>query len=121
MPIVEIEIILRTNEVIRQGLASELADELGDIFRSPRGGTWIRLHILSAAQYAENDGTPGGVYPVFVTIIKSKLPSHEEMQKEAEKITGVVAQICSRPSENVHVIYQPEGQGRVAFGGKLVL
>jgi hypothetical protein len=37
MPIVEVEIILRPGESIPDGIASELADELGRIFGSPRG------------------------------------------------------------------------------------
>lgn len=121
MPIVDIEVVLRSNETIRDDMVSELADELGAIFHSARGGTWIKVHSLPANQYAENGGTPDGVYPVFVTIIKSTLPSLEDMQKEVERITGAVAQICRRPSENVHVIYQIEAKGRVAFGGKLIL
>jgi len=120
MPIVDIEIVLRTNEAIREELVSELADELGEIFHSSPGETWVKVQMLAADHYAENGGTPDGVYPVFVTIIKSKLSSIEEMQNDVAKITGAVAQICGRPSENIHVIYQPEGRGRVAFGGKLV-
>ena len=120
MPIVEIEIVLRSDEAIRQEMGSDLADEFGDIFHSPHGGTWIKARGLPADQYAENGGTPAGVYPLFVVVMRSILPSLEEMQNEAAKITGAVAQICGRPSENVHVIYQPEGRGRVAFGGKLV-
>jgi len=120
MPIVDIEIVLRPNEAIREDMASELADELGEIFQSSPGRTWIKVHLLSAAQYAENGGRLEGVYPVFVTLMKSELSLMEEMQKEVAKITGAVAQICGRPSENVHVIYQPEARGRVAFGGEIV-
>ena len=121
MPIVDVEIVLGPKETIREEMVSELADELGDIFQSSPGGTWIKVRLLPANQYAENGGRPEGVYPVFVTVMKSELPSLEEMQNELAQITGAVAQICGRPSEIVHVIYQPEGRGRVAFGGKLVL
>lgn len=120
MPIVDIEIVLRVNEAIREEMVSELADELGDIFHSSPGKTWVKVHLLAADQYAENGGRPDGVYPVFVTVMKSEFPSLEEMQNEVTKITGAVAQICGRPSENIHVIYQPEAGGRVAFGGKIV-
>lgn len=120
MPIVDLEIVLQENESLRNELASELADELADIFHSPSRGTWIKVRGLPANQYAENGGTPTGVYPVFVAIIKSTLPLAEEMQKEVERITGAVAQLCNRSSENVHVIYQPEARGRLAFGGKIV-
>ena len=121
MPIVDIEIVLMANEAIREEMVSELADELGEVFHSSPGRTWIKVHPLLANQYAENGGRPEGVYPVFVTVMKSELPLLEEMQKEVAKITGAVAQICGRPAENVHVIYQPEARGRVAFGGKIVL
>jgi len=120
MPIIDVEIVLRSNESIREEVVSELANELGEIFHSSPGQTWIKLHPLSADQYAENGGTPDGVYPIFVTVMKSKLSSFEEMQKEVAKITGAIAQICGRPSDNIHVIYQPAGRGRVAFGGTIV-
>ena len=120
MPIVDIEIVLRANETLRKDMVSELADELGNIFHSPSGGTWVKVHCLPAERYAENGGTPTSVYPIFVTIIKSALPAPAEIQQEVEWITGSVAQICDRPSENVHVIYQSEGRGRVAFGGKII-
>ena len=120
MPIVDIEIVLRANEATRQEMASELANELGEIFHSSPGGTWVKVHPLAADQYAENGGRLEGICPIFVTVMKSELASFEELQEEVLRITGVVAQICGRPSENVHVIYQPEGKGRVAFGGKLV-
>jgi phenylpyruvate tautomerase PptA (4-oxalocrotonate tautomerase family) len=120
MPIVDIEIVLRANESIREEVVSELANELGEIFHSSPGETWIKIHPLSADQYAENGGTPDGIYPIFVTVMKSKLASFEETQKEVAKITGAVAQICGRPSDNIHVIYQPAGRGRVAFGGKII-
>lgn len=121
MPIIDIEIVLRANESIGEEVVSELADELGEIFHSSPGETWIKVHPLSADQYAENDGTLDGIYPIFITVMKSKLSSFEERQKEVANITGAVAQICGRPSDNVHVIYQPAGRGRVAFGGKIVL
>ena len=121
MPIVNVEIVLREDEILPKNLAIELADELGELFHSPARGTWVKIHSLHVDQYAENGGVPPGVYPIFVTIVKAELPAVEVMQREVEKVTGAVAQICNRPSENVHVIYEPEARGRVAFGGKLVL
>ena len=119
MPIVEIEIVLKPNEVIQGITVEELADQLGGIFNSPKGTTWIKVRHLERDRYSENGGTPDGVFPVFVSVLKSILPSRDEMKKEVEMITGAVAQICERPSGNVHVIYLPEGRGRVAFGGQL--
>lgn len=70
--------------------------------------------------YEENGGKEIGVYPVFVSVIKSKLPAIDKLQIEVEKITSAVAQICGRPSTLVHVIYEPQGRARVAFGGKVL-
>lgn len=39
MPIVEVEIVRKPSEDLRDGVASELADGLGRIFDSPGGGT----------------------------------------------------------------------------------
>lgn len=120
MPIIEIEIVLKPNEILRDKMASEFADRLGEIFGSPKGGTWVKLYSLPESQYAENGGKEEGAYPVFVSVLKSKLPTHEDMQFEVERIASAVAQICERPPTLVHVIYEPEGSGRVAFGGKLI-
>jgi hypothetical protein len=120
MPIVDVEIVLKRGESLRKEIVIELANELGEIFQSPGGGTWLKIRELPDDRYAENDGTAEGLYPIFVSIIKSRLPDFDEMQKEVESMTGAVAQICGRSSENVHVIYQPEGRGRVAFGGRIV-
>jgi phenylpyruvate tautomerase PptA (4-oxalocrotonate tautomerase family) len=69
MPIVDIEIVLRANEVIRQEIISELADELGDIFHLSPGKTWVKIQPLAADQYAESGGMSGDVYPLFVTVV----------------------------------------------------
>lgn len=120
MPIVDVEIVLRPGEALRQEMAAELADELGEVFRSPRGGTWVKLRGLPVDHYAENGGRPAEVHPVFISVLKAKFPEAAEMEMEVARITGAVAQICGRPSENVHVMFQPQAQGRVAFGGKIV-
>lgn len=120
MPIVDIEIVLKRGETLRKEIVTELANEIGEIFQSPEGRTWLKVRELPEDRYAENGGTAEGLYPIFVSILKSRLPDADEMQKEMERITGTVAQICGRSSENVHVIYQPEGKGRVAFGGRIV-
>ena len=120
MPIIDIEIVLKPNEPIPKEIVPELADQLGEIFDSPKGGTWVKVNGLDDHQYHENGRKEEGVYPIFVSVLKSRLPPAEDMQNEVKKITEAVAHICKRSSENVHVIYEPEGRGRIAFGGKLV-
>ena len=119
MPIVDVEIVLKENETIPENLSSNFANELGRIFNSPSNSTWVKVRGLSAHQYAENGETRKDVLPVFVRVIKSKILKGE-IQKEAEQIAVVVANICDRPAENIHIIYEPDGSGRVAFGGKLI-
>jgi hypothetical protein len=120
MPIVDLEIILKPEESIPSELASELADELGRIFGSPRNGTWLKVRGTPEVFYAESGGKEEGVYPVFVSVLKAQLPDVAEMPAEVDAIIAAVAQICKRPHSLVHVIYQPQGKGRVAFGGKIV-
>jgi phenylpyruvate tautomerase PptA (4-oxalocrotonate tautomerase family) len=119
MPIVEIEIVLRPNESLRNGLPQELADALGAALDGPPGSTWVKLHTLAEEHYAESGGALTDIHPVFVSILKSALPAPEQMQIEIEAVADAVARLCDRPRENVHVLYEPEGRGRVAFGGRL--
>jgi phenylpyruvate tautomerase PptA (4-oxalocrotonate tautomerase family) len=121
MPIVDIEIVLKSNETLRESLAADIANELGEIFNSSRGGTWVKLHELPSDKYAENDEVQNSVHPIFVKIIKAHLPDNIKLQDESQKISNAVAKICGRPSENVHIIFESKGAGRVAFGGKLIL
>jgi hypothetical protein len=80
----------------------------------------VKLHGLPANLYAENGEEQTSIYPVFVKIIKSTLPNITKLQDEANRISIAVANIVERPAENVHVIFEPDGTGRVAFGGKLL-
>lgn len=120
MPIVDVEIVLKPEETLREKTVSELADQLGEIFGSSKNGTWLKVHGIPSNHYAENGGKEEGVYPIFVSVLKSKLPHPDEMQKEVDAITGAVATTCNRSASLVHIIYLPEGKGRVAFGGKIV-
>jgi phenylpyruvate tautomerase PptA (4-oxalocrotonate tautomerase family) len=120
MPIVDIEIVLRPGESLPGDVAAALADNLGRIFGSPQNGTWVKVRVIPDLYYAENGGKEAGVYPVFVSILKANVPDSEEMQREVGAITAAVAQICTRAPELIHIVYQPEGKGRVAFGGRIV-
>ena len=121
MPILEIEIVARPGESLSPGLAAEIADRAAEILDSRPGGTWARLRTLPAEAYAENGGgPPDGVYPVFVTVLKSRLPAQDELAHEAEALAAAIGQAANRPQENVHILYLPEGLGRVAFGGRLL-
>lgn len=120
MPILDVQIVLRPRESIRPKLAAELAKRAGEIFKSPQGSTWVKVHAIAATNYAENDGGPTLVYPVFVSVLKARMPSPDQLKSEVEQLTKAVARACTRPEENVHILYLPEGAGRVAFGGRIV-
>ena len=120
MPLVDVEIVLKPQETIPDAIASELADQLGQIFGSPSNGTWVKVRGIDEFSYAENGGKEEGVYPVFVTILKAELPDRITLQTEVDAVSAAVSQICQRPPHLVHVIYQPDGKGRVAFGGRIV-
>jgi phenylpyruvate tautomerase PptA (4-oxalocrotonate tautomerase family) len=122
VPIITIQIVVSNNEnSFSAELLAQLADGLGSIFNSNAGGTWVKLEYLDRSHYAEN-GTlmDENIQPTFVEILKRTLPDQEALAFEAEQIAAKVAHVLSRPPENVHIIYLPPGEGRVAFGGKLL-
>ena len=57
---------------------------------------------------------------MFVFVLKARLPPLAERQREVAQLTEVIARACRRPPENVHILYLPEGSGRMAFGGQIV-
>jgi phenylpyruvate tautomerase PptA (4-oxalocrotonate tautomerase family) len=119
MPILDVEIVVRPGEQFDSDLAAELADRSGQIFGSPPGNTWVKVRFIAPENYAENDSQEE-LFPVFVSILKARLPLAGDLQAEIAQLTGTIAQICDRPQENVHIFYLPPGAGRVAFGGQLL-
>ncbi len=122
MPILEIEILKRSPEdSLSKATVQELADAAGRILDTSVGRTWVKVRDLPISQYAENDcQLEESVRPVMVTILKAKLPSREALKREVADLTRAFAEILDRPSKNVHIKYEPEGSGRIAFGGNLV-
>lgn len=121
MPILDVEVVLRPEETLPAGRARTIAVRAGQVFGAAPGATWVKLHALPAADYAENGTEPdAGVHPVFVTVLKAQVPVPAALQAEITALTQAVAEACDRSPENVHVLYLPAGAGRVAFGGRLV-
>ena len=121
MPILDIEIVRRPGETLDHKLVVELANRAGEIFGSPSGSTWVKLRSLGQENYAESgSNSTVDCFPVFVSVLIARLPSPDKMQIEVAKLTAAIAKVCARPEENVHIIYLPEGAGRVSFGGKII-
>lgn len=117
MPILKVEIVTHVVEVMNPHLARELADRTAEVFGAEPGGNWVTVQFIPADNYAENGGHD--TFPIFVSVLKARWPAEEALREEAARLAAVVAEVCRRPAGNVHIIYQPEGAGRVAFGGKL--
>ena len=118
---VDVELVVQSEAELSAVSAQDLADDLGDIFRSPPGRTWVRLVALDTRQYAENrSALEKGDLPAFVTVLHARPPEGAARVEEVMAITQAVARVIRRAPEHVHVRYAPAATGRQAFGGKLV-
>ncbi len=121
MPILDVEIVSLTEDGEVEGLTRRIAEAAGAVFRSKPGQTWVKLTVIPIERYAENaGGPPEGVLPVFVRVLKRKVPRGWELQTEVQALTEAVAQACGRSAENIHIVFAPDAQGRAAFGGRIV-
>ena len=121
MPILKIEVVSRPGEELANDLAERLADAAAAVMSDAIGRTWVRLRRLDAKSYSEDaGGPPEGVYPVFVSVLKADPLEQEELEAEAARLARAIAEQSGRPVENVHILYEPLGRGRVAFGGNLL-
>lgn len=121
MPILTVEIVVEEGQEIAPNLAGAIADAAGAIFGSAPGRTWVRLRLLPAGQYAENDVPPDAIpRPIFVSVLKAEPPASDALVRESMQLATALAALCGRPVENVHIFWEPAAHGRVAFGGKLV-
>lgn len=118
MPIVDVEWVADPPESAE--LAQRLADAVAEALSSRPGGTWVRVHRLDAAAYAEDGGAPPGVRPVFVTVLERERPTGRQLADRVARLTAAVAEVTGRPADTVHVLFEPSAAGRLAFGGHLV-
>lgn len=121
MPILNFQIVLRPGEELPPNLASAIANAAARVFGAPPGNTWVLVKALPASAYAEDSSPPGeGIFPVFVSVLKARLGPIVKLKEEAVRLSKAIATACQRPPENVHILYEPEGAGRIAFGGHLM-
>ena len=122
MPIVTIECVVgESSKKYDASKTQSLSDKLGRVFGSEPGTTWIKLHYLDQANYAENDAElDKTALPTFVNVLLRSLPDEDQLAITAQHIATCVSESLVRLKENIHVIFEPEGFGRVAFGGVLL-
>jgi len=121
MPILNIEIVAADSTLhLPPQLTQSLADQVAQVLDALPGRVWVKVRVIPSTQYAENGGVPEGMYPVFVTVLRSSVPEGSALVNEIAQLTQVIANSLNRPATNVHIYYQPDAAGRVAFGGKLV-
>ena len=119
MPIVDIELVTGDPEAGRSQLQT-LVDELGNLFGSEPGGTWVKVRSMNPAAYAENEVSEETRHlPTFVNVLRHQLPDVDERRREMASIAEIVARTLLRRRENVHVLYAPPAEGRIGFGGEL--
>ena len=121
MPILDIEIVSpESTQKFSAEMTQSLTNAVAQVFGAPQGTVWVKVRIIPSAQYAEDNATPVGVYPVFVTVLKSRVPKDSELENEISQLTKSIAHVLNRSVKNIHIFYESDGAGRVAFGGKLV-
>lgn len=121
MPILDVTLVLRDGETPAPDLAQQLGDAAGHVFGAAAGTVWVAVRALPTERYAENAvaraDTP---LPAFVRVIKAEDDPAEIRAAEAAALSAALAARLGRPAALVHLIYEPAGAGRVAFGGRLV-
>ncbi len=120
MPIIRIDLVVEDHEKrVTPAILRLLTDQLGEHFCSEAGGTWVSLRYMGLDSYAENGRPDLSIRPTLVSILQYRRPDRDQLKAEAFKLTQLIAKVLNRPAENVHLIYEPHGQGRVVFGGEL--
>jgi phenylpyruvate tautomerase PptA (4-oxalocrotonate tautomerase family) len=119
MPILDVTIVGPIDSGARALLAQRLADAASAVFDAPAGKTWAIVREIEPEFYAESGG---GTHarPVFVRILQRQPPAGAERATAVAGLTRALAKACGRPMEQLHLIYEPPGAGRIAFGGSLV-
>lgn len=120
MPIIQIELVVEDDErPVKPATLQALADQLGLHFGTEQGGTWVSLGYTNRSNYCENGSPDLTIRPAIVRILQYQRPPGDQLRAEAAELTGLIASQLNWPPENTHLIFEPDGQGRVAFGGLL--
>lgn len=116
MPILEVTVVGEAPA----DAAQRVADAAGAILGAPPGEAWVRIERVAPADYAESGGAIAGPGPVIVRVLRFELPSIASRAASMSSLASAIGEALGRPRERVHVIAEPAGAGRVAFGGELL-
>lgn len=121
MPILEVEIVCSQGDSLDTNWAQQIADLAANVFETGPGHTWVKLRKLERSCYAENampdDAVPS---PVFVNVTKKEMGDVDDIRQEMKELSKGIAEVVGRPCEHVHIKFEPDAVGRIAFGGNLV-
>lgn len=121
MPILNVQVVAWEEDAISTEWVQQIADLAGVVFETSPGQTWVKLSRLDRSLYAENNSEPDQVpCPVFVSVTKKEIGDVVTVREEMKQLTDGIAGILGCPGENVHIQFEPDAVGRIAFGGKLV-
>ncbi len=120
MPVLKVEIVETPGWSRPSGLARRIADAVAEVLGATPQSVWVRLTTIAPDDYAENGGAPTDVSPVFVTILEIVPPHGPPLAAQVAALTNAVASACGRAEADIHLVYEPPGRDRVAFGGRLV-
>ncbi len=122
MPIIRLKLVVQHDtERLEKNTLQTLADDLGEYFDSEPSGTWVEAEYVPVEQYAENRlELSEDTKPTLVYVLRHDLPAEEEVAREAMDLARIVSERLQRPRRSTHIIYEPPGKGRIAFGGRLV-
>jgi len=101
-------------------LAQKIADAAGSALGTELGRTWVKLRYLPSAHYAENGATDPEMRPVFVSLLLGRSLPAVGRKELSLTLARAIGEVVGRPIENVHILFEPDARGRMAFGGVLV-
>lgn len=120
MPILNVTLVVAENEHPAPDCARRICEAAAPILGSQPGGTWVILEAVLEHNYAEDSGgPPAGVRPAFIRVLQFEAGDAAQRRAQARKLANHLAPILARPGDNIHIIFEPAGKGRVAFGGRL--
>lgn len=120
MPVIDVILVVAPDERVDGECSSRIAQAASQCLGSRPGGTWVTFRTIGENNYAEdNGGPPDGVRPAFVRVLLFDTGDLQQRRIWARDLADALSPILKRPTENIHIFFEPPGRGRVAFGGQL--